>query len=199
MSRFSAGTKVVLLGDASVGKTSIMRRLCNGHFDTHTAPSIGNTLTRLGPHDDPFQIWDTAGQERYRSLAPVALRGAEIAILVFDITEQSSFENLNDWLDSLVNSAGDSIRMIIVVGNKSDLGPAARVSRQAAEAATESLRARISGVESVFVETSALTGDGISELQAQLAMTASLAKSTEQSVAVVEPMSNVEGRSKCCR
>jgi small GTP-binding protein len=109
-----------------------MMRLCNKDFSEDRAPSIGSTFTRIGPEE--FQIWDTAGQEKYRSLGPIAVRGTEIAILVFDITVKSSFHSLGD---SLVNSAGDSLRDIVVAGNKSDLRPAERIGRDAAEATAE--------------------------------------------------------------
>jgi small GTP-binding protein len=199
MSRFSAPRKVVLLGDTNVGKTSIMMRLCDKDFSDSTVPSIGSTFTRIGPAEFPFQIWDTAGQEKYRSLTPIAVRGAEIVILVFDITREPSFESLNDWLDMFVNYAGSSLQKIILTGNKSDLRAAARVSRDAAQEAAASFCDRIRGVESVFIETSAKTGDGIDELKDQLEMVARIADGSRgEPVIVINSTIAVEEKSKCC-
>jgi len=120
--------KVVILGDASVGKTSLMYRYVNQKFDTSYKATIGaDFLTKEIMIDNALvtlQIWDTAGQERFQSLGPAFYRGSDACILVYDVTNVSSFESLAKWKsDFLVQShTTDPDRLpFIVLGNKSDL------------------------------------------------------------------------------
>ncbi|XP_052282122.1 uncharacterized protein LOC127879382 isoform X2 [Dreissena polymorpha] len=84
--------KVVLIGDISVGKTSIALRFVSNSFQDGYRATIGATyISKTAVIDDDvicFQIWDTAGQERYKSLVPMYLRGAHIAFIVYDVTER---------------------------------------------------------------------------------------------------------------
>jgi Ras-related protein Rab-7A len=93
--------KVVFLGDAGVGKTSILNQFVNRDFSLQYRPTVGADFTsRQMEVDGTFltlQLWDTAGQERYRSLASSFFRGAEICIFVYDITSQSSFHSIDAW------------------------------------------------------------------------------------------------------
>jgi Ras-related protein Rab-7A len=95
--------KVLFLGDAGVGKTSILNQFVNREFSSQYRPTVGADFTsRQMEVDGTFltlQLWDTAGQERYRSLASSFFRGAEICVLVYDITSQSSFDSVNVWFD----------------------------------------------------------------------------------------------------
>lgn len=123
--------KLVLLGDSSVGKTSIVHRFVTNSFNQHTSNTIGaafitkefssslNSKKRL-----KFEIWDTAGQERYRSLTPMYYRNAKVALIVYDLNNfDDSFEKAKSWIDQLKLNTGssDSLIKIILVGNKSDL------------------------------------------------------------------------------
>jgi len=120
--------KVVILGDASVGKTSLMYRYVNQKFDTSYKATIGaDFLTKELMIDNALvtlQIWDTAGQERFQSLGPAFYRGADACVLVFDVTSAQTFDSLEKWKsDFLVQSHTphpDSLPFI-VLGNKSDL------------------------------------------------------------------------------
>ncbi|KAH3833318.1 uncharacterized protein LOC127879382 isoform X1 [Dreissena polymorpha] len=115
--------KVVLIGDISVGKTSIALRFVSNSFQDGYRATIGATyISKTAVIDDDvicFQIWDTAGQERYKSLVPMYLRGAHIAFIVYDVTERDSFKSLQWWLDTL-QEHGDILKAV-VVGNKCDL------------------------------------------------------------------------------
>uniref|UniRef100_A0A3B3TBJ8 Ras-related protein Rab-5B-like n=1 Tax=Paramormyrops kingsleyae TaxID=1676925 RepID=A0A3B3TBJ8_9TELE len=116
--------KLVLLGDMAVGKSSLVLRFVKGHFDEFQETTIGAAfLAQSVCLDDTtikFEIWDTAGQERYHSLAPMYYRGAQAAIVVFDITKPETFERAKAWVKELQRQASPSI-VIALAGNKADL------------------------------------------------------------------------------
>jgi small GTP-binding protein len=116
--------KVVLVGDSGVGKTSILLQLSEHLFRRITTPTVGSGCyvqsfkSTRGPVS--LQIWDTAGEERYRSFTKLYSRGAEVAVIVFDVTDDSTFQAVTDWIAVVHDSAPDSL-MIYIVGNKIDL------------------------------------------------------------------------------
>ncbi|CAD7948279.1 unnamed protein product [Amoebophrya sp. A120] len=117
--------KVVLVGDATVGKTHLLSRYIKGtlpktptatigvEFATRTVPlAVGGTVKA--------QIWDTAGQERYRAITSAHYRRAVGALLVYDVTKQATFQNCTRWMEELRSNAEPDI-VIMLVGNKVDL------------------------------------------------------------------------------
>ncbi|TKS67879.1 Ras-related protein [Collichthys lucidus] len=116
--------KLVLLGDMAVGKSSLVLRFVKGQFDEFQETTIGAAfLAQSVCLDDTtvkFEIWDTAGQERYHSLAPMYYRGAQAAIVVFDITKPETFERAKAWVKELQRQASPNI-VIALAGNKADL------------------------------------------------------------------------------
>lgn len=131
MSRFtnSIDLKVVVLGAASVGKTSLINRYCNGTFQDETLATIGAgfyTHTMVVNNSEvTLMIWDTAGEERFRSVAPSLLRGASGIVLVYDLHSPESFKDLNLYMEMFldivhVNPSAPDLP-ILVLGNKSDL------------------------------------------------------------------------------
>ena len=116
--------KIVILGDSSVGKTSIATQFSNGTFSDLQDSTIGAAFfskTRIvDGKEKKVEIWDTAGQERYHSLAPMYYRGAKGALVVFDITSTSSFNRAKMWVTELRIVSNLDIP-ITLVGNKSDL------------------------------------------------------------------------------
>ena len=121
-------TKIVVIGDVNVGKTNIIRRIIGEDFKEMEA-TIGVEFMYLNIKDidknDPnktlsIQIWDTSGAERYRAITTSHIRGADGAYLVYDVTSEMSFKNLNYWYESIKNSADNDI-VIYLIGNKSDL------------------------------------------------------------------------------
>ncbi|NXL40757.1 RAB5B protein, partial [Glaucidium brasilianum] len=116
--------KLVLLGESAVGKSSLVLRFVKGQFHEYQESTIGAAfLTQSVCLDDTtvkFEIWDTAGQERYHSLAPMYYRGAQAAIVVYDITNQETFARAKTWVKELQRQASPSI-VIALAGNKADL------------------------------------------------------------------------------
>ncbi|VDI78109.1 Ras-related protein Rab-5C [Mytilus galloprovincialis] len=103
-----------------------------------------------------FQIWDTAGTERFKSIVPFYLRDADVAIVAYDITERNTFENINQWLRLLQESAPETIKCALV-GNKCDLLEKRQVMRQEAQTFADE-----HGL--YFLETSAKTGQNIQQV-----------------------------------
>jgi small GTP-binding protein len=117
--------KVVLLGSQGAGKTSLILRYTTRAFSANSAPAtIGSSLhTRKLVHEGTrvkLQIWDTAGQERFRSMAPIYYRGAHVCVLVYDITDRQSLEDVRSWLEELGRTVPKET-VIYVVGAKTDL------------------------------------------------------------------------------
>lgn len=125
--------KVVLVGDATVGKTHLLSRYMKGVLPRNPAATIGvefGTRTVQLPVGGTVkaQIWDTAGQERYRAITSAHYRKAAGALLVYDLTKRTSFDHCEKWLEELRQGAGPEI-VIVLVGNKVDLAendPSAR-------------------------------------------------------------------------
>lgn len=184
----SSSVKLVLLGEAAVGKSSLVLRFVNNDFQENKEPTIGAAfLTQKShlPHRTiKFEIWDTAGQERFASLAPMYYRNAQSALVVYDLTKPTSLVKAKHWVAELQRQASPGI-VIALVGNKLDLtNEDATVSREAnsgegadavgGEVAEEGGDARkISTKEGreyaeeeglLFFETSAKTGVSVQEV-----------------------------------
>ncbi len=123
--------KLVLLGESSVGKSSLVLRFVKGQFLDFQDSTIGAAfLTQtvcLNETTVKFEIWDTAGQERYHSLAPMYYRGAQAAIVVYDITNQDSFVRAKNWVKELQRQGNPDI-VIALAGNKVDLEEERKIS-----------------------------------------------------------------------
>ncbi|CAN6443565.1 unnamed protein product [Victoria cruziana] len=149
--------KLVLVGDSGVGKSNILSRFTRNEFNLESKSTIGvEFATRAIQVDGKViksQIWDTAGQERYRAITSAYYRGAVGALLVYDITKQSTFENVNRWLKELRDHADPSI-VIMLIGNKSDLHHMRAVSIEDAQQFAQ--REVLS-----FLETSALDSTNV--------------------------------------
>ncbi|KAG6383501.1 hypothetical protein SASPL_156745 [Salvia splendens] len=101
----SINAKLVLLGDVGAGKSSLVLRFVKGQFVEFQESTIGaaffSQTVALNDATVKFEIWDTAGQERYHSLAPMYYRGAAAAIIVYDVTNQASFDRAKKWVEEL--------------------------------------------------------------------------------------------------
>jgi len=156
------GAKLVMLGDSSAGKSSLVLRFCRGTFSPYHEATIGASflVQQIVVDDIPvkFQIWDTAGSERFHSLAPMYYRGALAAIIVYDISNYDSFERVQKWVDELQGQRGDP-PIIAIVGNKSDL-----IQTRGREVKKELAQNLASDKGSIWMECSAKTGHNVVDL-----------------------------------
>lgn len=157
MAAFDHLFKIVLVGDSGVGKSNLLSRFTRDNFTTDEKSTIGvEFATRIITMPDgkkiKAQIWDTAGQERYRAITTAYYRGALGAMLVYDCTKASSFENIPRWLRELKDHANRDI-VLMMVGNKVDLC----VDNQRA-VTEDQAKAMALELDIPCVETSAKTG-----------------------------------------
>jgi len=150
--------KLVLIGEVSVGKSSLVIRFVKDKFFEGTEPTIGaaflTKIVNIGEYSVKLEIWDTAGQERYHSLAPMYYRGAPAAFVVYDITNKASFERARNWVEELRRD--NPTIAIGFVGNKSDL-----VNR---EVQTKDAEKFAADNNVFFMETSAKLNQNVNEL-----------------------------------
>ena len=149
--------KVILIGDSGVGKTNIMSKFLKNQFMEESKATIGvefgSKLFNHEGHKIKAQIWDTAGQEKYKAITGAYYKGSKGALVVYDITQKKTFENIEKWVNDL-KAAGDPKIIIILIGNKNDLDNKRQVSKDQGEE-----KARSFGC--AFLETSAYSGDNI--------------------------------------
>ncbi|RXG67331.1 Ras-related protein Rab-21 [Armadillidium vulgare] len=128
--------KVVLLGEGCVGKTSLVLRYVEDKFsDKHISTLQASFLTKRINIDGQrvnLAIWDTAGQERFHALGPIYYRDSHGAILVYDITDEDSFQKVKNWVRELRKMLGNDI-CLAIAGNKVDLEKDRHVSKELAE------------------------------------------------------------------
>ncbi|KAG0484953.1 hypothetical protein HPP92_009032 [Vanilla planifolia] len=149
--------KLVLIGDSGVGKSNLLSRFTRNEFNLESKSTIGvEFATRTLNVDGKIikaQIWDTAGQERYRAITSAYYRGSVGALLVYDVTRRTSFENVERWLKELRQHTDPNI-VVMLVGNKSDLRHLVTVSEDDGKALAE--RETL-----FFMETSALDSTNV--------------------------------------
>ena len=148
--------KIVLIGDSCVGKSNILARYTGEDFMTESKSTIGvEFATRTVIQNKKIikvQIWDTAGQERYRSITRGYYRGAKGIIIVYDITNRTSFNNVEKWYDE-VHQFDENV-CYMLIGNKSDLDVNRQVSYEEALSYAQNKKF-------IFLETSALDNSNI--------------------------------------
>ncbi len=115
--------KIVVLGDSTVGKTSIINAYLNMEFNQDMLSNIcSEKFTKKMKMDDGNEmkilIWDTAGQERFRSIATSTIKNAQGIVLVFDLTQKDTFDNLGRWIEEIKNNSN---KTTVLLGNKCDL------------------------------------------------------------------------------
>ncbi|ELP92315.1 GTP-binding protein ryH1, putative [Entamoeba invadens IP1] len=177
--------KIVFLGDSSVGKTCIIGRFMTGDFNNGYESLVcknGKTIQ--------LQIWDTAGQERYRSLIPSYIRDSAAAVVVYDVNDRQTFENVSRWVKDLKELEKGNI-FVYLVGNKIDM-ETREVQQKEALAKGEELHCNC-------FETSAKTNINISELFASIAENlCTLPIPADEHVEVVNVNKNSGNTSTCC-
>uniref|UniRef100_A0A6B2LLT0 Uncharacterized protein n=1 Tax=Arcella intermedia TaxID=1963864 RepID=A0A6B2LLT0_9EUKA len=156
-----------MIGDSSVGKTSICTRFTDNTFTDNFIATLGvdfkiRTIT-IGDKKVRLQVWDTAGQERFRTITQAYYRGAHGVILVYDITDRETFSNIGRWLEDTSNYAPDyALKML--VGNKADL-----LEERVVTTKEGADYARLKNL--VFMEASAKTCENIDKMFIQFATT----------------------------
>ncbi|KAG8044751.1 hypothetical protein GUJ93_ZPchr0079g2776 [Zizania palustris] len=121
--------KLLLIGDSGVGKSCLLLRFSDGSFTTSFITTIGidfkiRTIELYGKRTK-LQIWDTAGQERFRTITTAYYRGAMGILLVYDVTDESSFNNIRNWIRNIEQHASDNVNKILI-GNKADMDESRR-------------------------------------------------------------------------
>eukprot|EP00128_Syssomonas_multiformis_P012875 Colp12_sorted_trinity150504_noHs@7752 len=173
--------KLCLLGNGGVGKTSLGHRFLKGTFepdsqqttigygfiimygccralcnvDSRSAEFLTKEIIVDGKSYN-YQVWDTSGQERYRKLSSAYFRDAAAAIIVFDITNETTFNALKDWLTALKEACSPNV-VIAIAGNKSDLHVQRQIPTKRAQEYAESLGA-------IYMETSALLAENVEQI-----------------------------------
>ena len=153
--------KIIIIGDQNVGKSSITIRGAKNLFNEVYTPTVGFEFitfnVRINDQIVKLQIWDTCGQERYRSLISSFYRNSCLAIIVYAIDSQNSFENVEDWIDEIKSQTNPNIK-IFLIGNKIDLENQRCVDKNIAEQIVKEHNLDF------FMETSAKTGENTQKL-----------------------------------
>ncbi len=116
--------KIVIIGDSGVGKSCLLLRFADDTFTDNFYTTIGVDFRfkclKINDKKIKLQIWDTAGQERFKTVTSAYYRGADGILIVYDQTDKSSFDHLNDWLDDILKYTTDE-PIKLIIGNKDDL------------------------------------------------------------------------------
>lgn len=116
--------KIVIVGDAGVGKSNILNRFVNNDFNLDSKATVGVELStktyKINDKIAKVHLWDTAGQERYKSVTAAYYKGAKGAMIVYDITRPETFNNVDKWFNE-IREYGEKNVVLMLIGNKSDL------------------------------------------------------------------------------
>jgi small GTP-binding protein len=151
--------RIVVIGSTSVGKTALIHQIIFSQFDPMTSPTTGTAFYQYisdHPTHSEVQLWDTAGMERFHSLNTAYYRDAAGAILVFDLTNYVTFQEIGSWLTEFMSQAHPNPAMVLC-GNKCDLGGAMEVD-------LDDVRLFCQEHHMSYYQTSAVSGNGVSEM-----------------------------------
>ena len=152
--------KIIIIGDSGVGKSNILGRYLTNTFKQDTKSTVGvefgSKKISVNGVNIKLQIWDTAGQERYRSITSAYYKGSKGCFIVYDITSNQTFEDVEKWYEE-INKSGDKGISIVLVGNKCDLEQERKVTVEMGEEKARNLNCP-------FFETSALNNTQIEKI-----------------------------------
>lgn len=157
--------KLLLVGDSGVGKSCLLLRFVEDKFNPSFITTIGidfkiRTIESKGKKIK-LQVWDTAGQERFRTITTAYYRGAMGIVLIYDVTDARTFENVENWYQTVTQHANDDAQ-IFLVGNKLDDEENRQVSREQGQQVAQRLNIP-------FLEASAKTNDNVESIFYELA------------------------------
>ena len=148
--------KFIVVGDSGVGKSNIILRFTHNEFRELTATlGVAYDKKQLKYNNKEYliQVWDTAGQENFKSVTRGYYKGSAVALIVYDITDEVSFTNVEKWISDCKDNAPNSA-LLVLIGNKSDLEEKRVISKDKGKNLAEEN-------DMIFFETSALNGNGI--------------------------------------
>ena len=197
-----AENRIVLLGESGVGKTCIISRFINDTFDPNVITSMGSqfvikTIELPDGKSLTIHLWDTAGQEKYRSMNKIYYKRAKAAILVYDITDKKSFDEIKNYWYGQVKESGDKNIIFGLAANKSDLYDQRQVKDEEGEEFAKSIGA-------IFASTTAYDkyNDGIKILFENLAKKILEPDfdfyADESEKKIVKISTQIEKKKKCC-
>ena len=153
----SIEAKIITLGDSHVGKSSLIIKFIENKFTTNYISTVGFDLKcktmKINDEEIKLILHDTAGQERFRSLASNYIKKANGVLLVYDISDKKSFENIGRWMEDIIEESGNKIP-IVLVGNKCDLKQERVVKKEDGENMAKQYNL-------IFFETSCKDGDNV--------------------------------------
>ena len=156
--------KILTIGESGIGKTCVLRRFVENKFLKNHLATIGidfKTKTlNINNQEIKLKIWDTAGQERFRNITTQYYKGADGIVLVYDVTDEASYEKIRDWMEQILSNTQQEEIGLVLLGNKCDMEPR-NVTEEMGKKMAEELKVN-------YFETSALTGQGIKEAFEQL-------------------------------
>ena len=196
MSSESAQTfKILTIGESNVGKTSILRRFVENKFSKIHLSTIGIDYRTKSLHvygkDIKLKIWDTAGQERYHNITSQIYKGADGIMLVYDVTEETSFIKIKDWMEQIITNIGGDEISIVLLGNKCDVEERA-ITKERGQEMADSLKV-------FYYETSALNGMGINDAFEGLTKEIMKKKNTNHEIRAISlDSSKNQKKKKCC-
>uniref|UniRef100_A0A673X0C3 Calcium release activated channel regulator 2A n=1 Tax=Salmo trutta TaxID=8032 RepID=A0A673X0C3_SALTR len=186
--------KIVLVGNSSVGKTSLLMRFCDDCFYPGTSATVGidysvKTIT-VDNSQVALQMWDTAGQERYRSITKQFFRKADGVVVMYDITDEQSFTAVRQWLTSVQEGAGEDIP-IMLLGNKTDKENEREVQTRVGEKLAKDCQL-------IFYECSACSGQNVVDSLVHLARILKEQEDREKEKTVQLVNSSSQKKRSCC-
>ena len=190
--------KILTIGESGVGKTCILRRFVEDKFLKNHLATIGidfKTKTlNINNQEIKLKIWDTAGQERFRNITTQYYKGADGIVLVYDVTDDASYEKIRDWMDQILSNTQKDDIGLVLLGNKCDMEPRSVTEEQGNKLAEE--------LKISYFETSALTGQGIKEAFEQLTRDIMKKKGVGENTGDVgldlKKTKNKNGKGDCC-
>ena len=151
--------KILTIGESGVGKTCVLRRFVENKFLKNHLATIGidfkTRVIDVNGLNIKLKIWDTAGQERFRNITNQYYKGADGILLVYDVTDEESYNKIHDWMDQITSNTDNEDIGLVLLGNKCDMEQRTVTEQMGKDLAND--------LKISYYETSALSGQGITE------------------------------------